>query len=464
MTLGLGELFDLESLVLKEKEESEEVRRSRYRNLGRRALDRGVAADDSAGLLRTLVRSDRSPTPGTRFEEALGWFHSIVALAGLLCGSAVALALFHSGGPHPVNVLHVLAALIGVQIVLLLLLLVALIPRKGARPPGLIHEFLLRMLQRLLVRFVPDSDPNLLRDLVGRLDAHMGLTRWLLIRAAQIFGVSFNLAALAGCLYRIVFTDVAFGWSTTLQFDASDFRRVLKVLSSPWSWFAPRAVPTPEMVQATQYSHLEGKYLLRAVGERSLGTAILGGWWRFLILSTVTYGFLPRMIVLSVAELRVRRILRETPARNEEFRRLVDWMKLPLVTTSAEGSATPPPIPAAASPSPDPALPPPGTSCELVVDDALSRDAIDRVVRDRFGWTSSAAGSPDSPLVIVLSAWEEPTKGHQRRFQGQPAERLIVLGLFNPSSNGIDDPRLARIRERWKRQLQGLRCRVEALG
>src|SRR6185436_2423905 len=81
MNLGLGELFDLEALVLREKGESEEVRRGRHRNLGRRALDQGVSADDAAGLLRTLVRTDASPTPGSRFEAALGWFHSIVALA-----------------------------------------------------------------------------------------------------------------------------------------------------------------------------------------------------------------------------------------------------------------------------------------------------------------------------------------------------------------------------------------------
>src|SRR6185369_4562910 len=153
------------------------------------------------------------------------------------------------------------------------------------------------------------------------------------------------------------------------------------------------------------------------------------------------------ILVLTIAELRVRGILRETPARNEEFRRLVEWMKLPLVTTSAEGTATAPPAPAGAPSGNDPALPPPGTACEIVVDGSLSREAIDRVVRDRFGWTTSA--SPDAPLVIVLSAWEEPTKGNQRRFQTVPAERLVVLGLFNPSANGTDDPRLARIRDRW---------------
>jgi len=463
MNLGLGELFDLEALALREKGESEEVRRGRHRNLGRRALDQGVSADDAAGLLRTLVRTDASPTPGSRFEAALGWFHSIVALAGMLGGAAVSLGLFHSGGPHPVNVLNVLAALVGVQIVLLLLLLVALLPRRPSASPGLVQEVLLRGLQSLLTRFMPDSDPRLLRDLVGRLDTHMGLTRWLLVRAAQIFGVSFNLAALACCLFRIVFTDVAFGWSTTLHLDATELRRVLKGLAAPWSWLAPKSVPTLEMVQLTQYSHLEGKYLVRAVGERSMSVPILGGWWRFLVLSIVTYGFLPRMLVLSLAELRVRRILRETPMRNEEFRRLVEWMKLPLVTTSSDGTPAAPPAPSDGPPSPEPALPPPGTSCELVVDDALRPDAIDRAIRERFGWTPAPA-SADIPLVVVLSAWEEPTKGNQRRFQNLPPGRLVVLGLFNPSPNGGDDPRLARIRDRWKRQLRGLRCRVEALG
>jgi len=462
MNLGLGELFDLEALVLREREESEEVRRTRYRNLGRRALDGGVSADDAAGLLRTLVRHDKSPTPGSRFDATLGWFHSIVALAGMLCGGVVALGMFQSGGPHPVNVLNVLAALVGVQIVLLLFLLIALLPRHRSTSPSLVQEVLLRALQSLMTRFMPESDPRLLRDLVARLDTHMGLTRWLLIRAAQIFGVSFNLAALTCCLARIVFTDVAFGWSTTLSVDATDLRKILKVLSTPWSWLAPKAVPTAEMVQVTQYSHLEGKYLLRAVGERSAGAPILGGWWRFLILSIATYGFLPRMIVLTLAEFRVRAILRETPIRNEEFRRLVDWMKLPLVTTSSDGSTAAPPAPADGPTSPDPALPPPGSSCEIVVDDPLPRDAVDRAIREKFGWTASA--SPDAPLVVILSAWEEPTKGHRRRFHNLPPERLVVLGLFNPSPNGGDDPRLARIRERWKRQLRGLRCRVEALG
>ena len=464
MSLGLGELFDLETLLLREKNESDEVRRGRYRILGRRAIDRGISADNAAGLLRTLVRPDGTPTPGSRFEAALGWFHTLISFCGIVLGISVALGLFMTGGAHPVNVLHVLAVVVGLQVVLLLLLLIALIPRSRSGPPSLVHEVLLRGLQALVTRFMPETDPQLVRTIVGRLNAHMGLTRWLLIRAAQIFGVFFNLALLTGFLGRIVFTDIAFGWSTTLHLEAPDVRRIMKLVSSPWSWILPKAVPTEEMIRMTQYSHLEGNYVLHGAGERSLSPAILGGWWRFLVLSAVTYGFLPRLIVLTVAEFRVRRILGETPERNEDLRRLVEWMKLPLVTTSADGTPVAPAMTANGPSTPEPALPPAGTSCEIIVDNSLGRDAVDRVLRERFGWTSAPQPSTDLPLVVVLSAWEEPTKGNQRRFQNLPPERLVVLGLFNPSPNGNDDPRLARIRDRWKRHLAGLRCRVEALG
>lgn len=460
--LGLAELFDLESLLLKEKAESEEVRRTRYRNLGRRLVDQGAKADDPAALLQAFLRLDpATPSPGERVEAALGWFHSLVGLAGALLGGALALGLLHSGSPHPVNVLNVLAGLVGVQIVLLLLLLIAVIPRGRRRAPGLVQELLLRVFQRLLGKLMPQSDPELLRNVLARLDAHSGLTRWLLVRAAQIFGVAFNLAALSGCLCRILFTDVAFGWSTTLHVDAAELRRLLQSLAAPWSWFLPQGVPSLQMVEMTQYSHLEGKYLLRAAGERSVNPMILGGWWRFLFLAVTTYGFLPRLVVLTIAEVRVRRILRDTPARNEEYRKLVDWMRLPVVTTSSDETPMSPPVLSGAAPGELPALPPPGASCELRTDGSLGipRERLDRMVKDRFGWTVSEQ-SADGPLLVLVSAWEEPTKGNQRRFQGLPAGRLVIVALVNPSPDGAADPRLERIRERWRREL---RLRVEAL-
>jgi hypothetical protein len=463
--LGLADLFDLEIRVLEERRENEEARRTRYRNLGRRVTEQGASPDDPGAMLKAVLRLDpERRASGARFESALGLFQSLLAIAGILVGGSLSLGLLHYSGDHPVNILNVLAALVGAQLVLLLLLAVALLPRRRSSA-GPFQGFLRSILRKLVSRAMHDAAPERLRILEERLDAHRGLLRWLLVRATQIFGVAFNLAALAGCLYRVVFSDIAFGWSTTLHFDAQAFHSVAKALAAPWAWLFPHAVPSIQLVEMTQYSHLEGKYLLRHAGERSIHPGIVGGWWPFLLLSIGTYGLLPRLVALTVASIRVGRILEGTPARNEEFRRLADWMGNPVVSTSASGADAAPPAPAADRAEPEPPLPPPGASLQVVLDGTppISRESLDRLVRDR-GWSGS--GGASDPLLVVVSAWEEPTKGLQRLFQGVPKERLVIVGLVNPG--GSQDPRLEKIRERWKRHLRstwgGLRLRVESMG
>jgi hypothetical protein len=465
--LGLADLFDLEVRVLEERRENEEARRSRYRNLGRRVVEQGAPATDPAALLRGMLRLDPRPrTAGARFEASVGAFQTLLAIAGVLTGGSLSLGLLHYTGEHPVNVLNVLAALVGTQLVLLVVLLVALVPRRRSPSSGPLHGLLRRLLRKMVSRAMHGAASERLEVLEERLDAHRGLLRWLLVRAAQTFGVAFNLAALAGCLYRVVFSDVAFGWSTTLHFNASAFHALARALAAPWAWLIPHAVPSMSLVELTQYSHLEGKYLLRSAGERSMHPGLVGGWWPFLLLSIGTFGLLPRLLMLLISSLRVRTILDQTPSRNEEFRRLADWMGLPVVSTTASGPEAPALAPPGERPDPEPPLPPAGTACEIRLDGspAISRESLDRLVRDRFGW--SASGGASDPLLVVVSAWEEPTKGIQRLFHGVPKERLVVVGLLDP--DGSRDPRLDKIRERWKRHLRASldrsQLRVEALG
>ena len=438
--LGLADLFDLEIRTLEERRESEETRRSRYRNLGRRVTEQGASPADPAGLLKAMLRLEPQRGAGARFEAAVGAFQTLLAIVGILLGATLSLGLLHYGGDHPVNVLHVLAALVGTQIVLLALLLLALLPRR-APSPGPFQGLMRSVLRKMVSRAMNNAAQDRLRLLEERFDAHRGLMRWLLVRAAQTFGVAFNLAALAGCLYRVVFSDVAFGWSTTLHLDASVFHSIVKSLSTPWAGLFPHAVPSSQLVELTQYSHLEGKYLLRQAGERSLHPSVVGGWWPFLLLSIGTYGLLPRLVVLIVSSLRVRKILDQTPERNEDLRRLVDWMSTPVVSTAATpdapAAAAPPEAPAGS----EPPLPPPGTPVQVVLDGAppIGPESLHRLVRERFGWEATGGGS--DPL-------------------------LVVVGLL--TSDGSQDPRLERIRERWRRHLRAalgdVRLRVETLG
>ncbi|HLY10942.1 MAG TPA: DUF2868 domain-containing protein [Planctomycetota bacterium] len=461
--LRLSDLIDLEARTLAEQGDSEEVRRSRYRHLGRRLADQGPLPEDPGALLRALLRLEPPPnSPGKRFESTLRLFQSLLAVGGLLAGGSLSLGLLHGsdGGQHPVNVLTVLAALVGTQLVLLLLLIVALIPHGDARPSGPVQHLLRAGFEWLLRRAGAADRMGAIED---RLTAHRGLLKWILVRSAQIFGVAFNLSAFACMFFRFATFDVSFGWSTTLGLTADSVHRMARVVAAPWHWLSPRLAPDLQTVQASQYSHLEGTYVFHADGSRSAGIGLVGAWWSFVLSALLTYGLLPRFLALMVSSVRVRRILSETPEHNVDLVRLCEWIRSPVVSTRPEGPEPAAHPVASASASAEPPLPPAGTACELL-DGAPA--GVDQVLRDRFGWT--VAPGPDRPLVAIVSAWEEPTKGQLRKFselRERLANRILILGLR--AAAGGDDARREKIRERWKRDLpkalDGVRIRVEAL-
>ena len=53
-----------------------------------------------------------------------------------------------------------------------------------------------------------------------------------------------TLTAVLTALALVVFTDLAFGWSTTLDLDAASLHRVVEALSTPWRELIPAARPS----------------------------------------------------------------------------------------------------------------------------------------------------------------------------------------------------------------------------
>jgi hypothetical protein len=351
--------------------------------------------------------------------------------------------------------------LVGTQLLLLILLILALIPRGGSPSSGPVQHLLRAGFEWLLRRA---GGADRMSAIESRLDAHRGLLKWILVRSAQIFGVAFNVSAFACMFFRFATFDVSFGWSSTLGLSAATVHRIARAMALPWSWGSSTAPPSLAIVQATEYSHLEEKYLSHGSGERSL-TGLVGAWWSFLLCALLTYGLFPRLLALAISSFRLNRILAQTPRDNVEFARLCEWMRSPLVGTRPEGPEPAAHAVAAGPSTSEPALPLPGTSCELL--DGAPAGA-EQALRNRFGWT--VATGPDGPLVAIVSAWEEPTKGHLRKLgelRGKLTSRILILGLLDSSPNGASDARRERIRDRWKRDLpralDGVRVRVVSL-
>jgi hypothetical protein len=264
--------------------------------------------------------------PGARVESALRWARLLLVVVGLGLGWGAMTALVGLSGRHPVNVWSYLLAFVFSQLLLFVFTVgvaLSLARRRRPSPPGPVQELLAGLVGRLAGRAFrarPRADEwrALLHRLEGRRHLYARVEAWTLLALGQAFGVAFNLAAIAALLRLVVFTDVAFSWSTTLAaLDAPRFHAVVSWLAAPWGRAFPEGLPSLEVVEATRYWHLDGRYDGSLAG-RALQPLLAGAWWPFLLAATAAYGLLPRLLMLLLAGWRRRRALAAMPPGDAE--------------------------------------------------------------------------------------------------------------------------------------------------
>jgi hypothetical protein len=307
-----------------------------------RAVALGIRHADPVSLVRAWWRSvarDADAGFGARLDRLRAVITAAIAVVGGLLGFTVALAAFAYDGSQPVNVVRLLALLVGVQLVLLVFTLLLL----PGRVPGFRH------VQDLLTTLSPGAwaagvfsklahaPPEIVRvfDLQAPRAAAARFAKWQMLYWSQTAAVAFNVVALVTALMLVTFSDLAFGWSTTLEADPADVTRIVRQIAAPWAVLAPAAVPSAELVEQSQFFRLEGA---AAPGSPSA----LGAWWPFTMLAIVTYGLLPRLVLLGFAAARLRaankRLLLDHPAVTA----LLDRMASPEIeTAAAEHDPTP---------------------------------------------------------------------------------------------------------------------------
>lgn len=311
--------------------------RAIWRKLNARS---GTGSDEDEALLSAWVSDvsgTREDSLGARLSGAVWWTSVLLAVFGLLSGVGAAAALLRYDGAQPINVLFFLGAIVGVQLLLLpLLTLSFLLYRRFRRSPGggrgVGGELILRLLGFLIRLGVPPERSAKLRvDLVriraanslfGRVQPLLALT------LVQVFGVAFNVAVAGTLFFLVVFSDLTFSWGTTIQVEPSRIHNITSTLSLPWAGVFPQARPSLELVEATRFVRMEGTF---AGGEP--GAAMrAGGWWPFLLASTVTYGLLPRLLALGFGLFLFKKEMKSALARSVQVQALKDRLRTPLVT------------------------------------------------------------------------------------------------------------------------------------
>ncbi|MGZ6123936.1 MAG: DUF2868 domain-containing protein [Myxococcales bacterium] len=435
--MRLADLIDLEVQLARDRESDRAELSARDRAL--LAGDRSAARSRQELLHRWLealrTAEPGQPHPGRAVEGALRGLRSALVLLGLVLGWGAATALLRYTGGEPVNVWDFLLAFVGLQLLLFALLLSSFflpIAALGAPLFGLFRGLVAFAYPRLAARAMGWTRGRLAewRTLWHRLRSRRSLYHqvepWVLLGLTQAFGVAFNVGALLGCLRLIVFSDIAFSWSTTLvQFDAARFHAILHALAAPFGWLWPDADPSRALVEATRYSRLEGAYLLSGA-RRAAHPEMVGGWWPFLLSALAFYGLLPRCLTLAIASVRRKRLLARLPLDDAETIRLLQRLEEPEVETGRSGSDAPrPPSSATVARVEAPA----GTRCIVILwRDVPAGKELEAAIARQTRWALSAvhsAGGRDyeegavdwtrladgsDPLVLVAEGWEAPDK------------------------------------------------------
>jgi len=220
-------------------------------------------------------------------------------------GYGVARAVLYYDGSQPVNVVHVLAVFVALQVLTLALFVIGALPARGG---GGLPEALRRLGPGRWVagmtRLLPADTREALERMTGRGGAHGTLygrvQKWQLLTWSQAFALAFNVGAIAGAVQLIVGSDLAFGWSTTLDADEHDMKRLTDTLALPWAWAWPAAAPDAETVAATRTFRAE------AFERPAGGAEVFARWWPFVLMCMAVYGLLPRVLTWTLSRMRLR--------------------------------------------------------------------------------------------------------------------------------------------------------------
>ena len=276
-------------------------------------------------LLWTRARCDEGTTPGSCLMRGWQVLSTCSLLGGLAIGFVVAGGALNYTGGRPVNVAIFLGITVAIQWLMQLWTLVVLLwmrlRRVSRRTLVKWSEHLglwlagitdhLSVKRRMELR----AQVTVLRKLAGR---NLELLRWPPLMALQVFGISWNVGVLAALLIRVSFTEIAFGWESTLAQSQAGVHRLAQGFAVFWTWFVPGACPTLEQVEKSQFHY--------PIGIDALDRAATSSWWHWLFGVILIYGLLPRAALLfwfwSRFRIALRSVTFDEPRHHAAWRRI----------------------------------------------------------------------------------------------------------------------------------------------
>ena len=424
--------------------------------------------------------------PGRLFNTLFNWAARGLVLAGGLAGLVLAYGFLAYHGVRPVNVALFFFVFVVMPAVFFLFSTAGLLIRHvrggGTGRGGLtgpVSRVVFELVPVVLKRIRFETDQRSTKQGRTRMEdalffirtkkqAYGELFFWPLVILVSLFALSFSLGALGGTMFRVAFSDVAFGWQSTLAATPAAVHDLVVLVSFPWApWMPePLAGPTPDQI--------EGSRIILKQGIAALATEHLVSWWPFLCLSMVFYAVFPRLVIIFWAVTAQRSALNRFDFHRPRFRRLLVRMKSPVMDIGFEEKA---PARKSSDPSPEPAAQPPGTKAvpEVTVPEPdrypehTDRDVPpvrQKMTPDRSEAETATVGIP-AVVLAPVTVWNEAAVDRvsellSRQFLLDVRQVIFVAQdletdsrLLNPDVLNGADP-VIFLQEVWQPPIRGL--------
>ena len=249
-------------------------------------------------------------------------FSALLLILGFTTGSV----LLSYSGAEPVNVIYLLLIMVALPLLSMILSILSML--FGARVSNFFsHLSPLFYLEKFLNFF-----PFAKKVDFSKLPFSMILSKWLFLERVHFFSALFSLGVLLSLLLMVTTRDIAFGWSSTLQIDATSFQSLLATLSLPWANFFPSAVPSLELVELSHYFRLGENINSDMVQNANK----LGAWWQFLVMATLLYALVLRLFFWFFSKQAFSRQLEKEFLALEGVSKLLNEFGTPFVSTQSQ--------------------------------------------------------------------------------------------------------------------------------
>ncbi len=429
--------------------------------------------------------------PGDAIREAHAIFRLILLIGGILVGCGLGFSYFVYTGKTPLNVFQFLTIFIIPQLLIIIILVVraAISPTQSRRLSSLgnlLHSLYNRLFFTLKKKTIQKLSTEKRANITKILTKEQGsLSFWPLFLASQLFALGFNIGITAVTLLKIITTDLAFGWQSTLQLGPENLFSIVKFIALPWSWLLSADFSYPSLLQ------IEGSRIILKDSIQHLLTQDLTSWWPFLLLCLLFYGLLPRLVLLFFGVFMEQRSFTIHLQQNK-YKAVYKRMVTPFFSTQASPQKTKTvaqpfvpvqmqkdPAPVGSGQKPVLVLIPDDiyTNCSLpAIEELLRPHNYQPVERQRIfksydddlevlASLSEMSRHDLNGIVVLLEAWMAPIKEHIRFLHSITESipeniAMSVLFLGRPSSNTIFTPPDGNDIQIWQPQVSNLNDKV----